>query len=239
MGNTSIKDLENQELGRAYLDRSSPKVISSDHVTVDTTKLRCRNDRWFVVSKDEKGGVKESLSFSVKNVKIFKSGTRVILDDKDQVITVLRTESHIKSERILLYRPTETFQGQSPTPEVYKVDGGKDLPMYLYACTQTLGVSKCDAGYCLLKVNEIYNDEDFAKFVEPIYKASKAKGLKFAAAITDGTDPSNLLGKLTVKRGGMEVEIGDGVDIIAAICVGTAVKHFGKSAGGLSGAGVV
>eukprot|EP00539_Tryblionella_compressa_P021218 CAMPEP_0178888998 /NCGR_PEP_ID=MMETSP0747-20121128/17493_1 /TAXON_ID=913974 /ORGANISM="Nitzschia punctata, Strain CCMP561" /LENGTH=127 /DNA_ID=CAMNT_0020558391 /DNA_START=27 /DNA_END=410 /DNA_ORIENTATION=+ len=114
--------------------------------------------------------------------------------------------------------------------------------MYLFACIKNIGVSKCsDASYSLLQVHEIYNDPDFAKFGEPLYTASKINGTKqFAATIRAGTDQSNLLGKIGQIGSGkkMQAEISDGVDVIAAICLGLSVNQPGTSTSsdGLSGA---
>jgi hypothetical protein len=91
------------------------------------------------------------------------------------------------------------------------------------------------------QVHVVYNDPDFAKFQEPpLYRATKVSGSGmgaggFAAAVLDGSNPEILLGKVTTN----DVEIANGVDMIAAICLGLSVNQSGKSARGVANSGVV
>jgi hypothetical protein len=243
MGNTSAKDFEERELGQAYLDSSSPKVIDSRCITNDTTRLVQKgNKKWYYVSKHD--GQKEEFMFAIQKQRYFVGTTQVIVDEKDSILAVLQTTRVGKANKTLVYRPSQTFDEQEPTVEVYKEkERIKDHPkLYLFARIQSSGASKCDATYSLLQVHVVYNDPDFAKFQDPpLYRAAKVSGgmggAGFAAAVMDGSSPGGetLLGKI---RAG-EAEIGNGVDIIATICLALSVNVSGNSARGVAKSGVV
>ena len=61
------------------------------------------------------------------------------------------------------------------------------------------------------------------------------RGGAFGAVVLDGSNPETVLAKVTSKT----AQIANGVDIIAAICLGLSVNQSGKSARGVDASGVV
>jgi len=245
MGNVATaKDFEDRELGEAHLDASSPKIIDSRCVSNAQLRLVQKNKKWYSVSKENN---KEEFLFGVQNqTRPFAANVQVIVDDKSTPMAVLQTTRSGNGIKTLIYRPTETFEDQQPTLEIYKEKELKkaDLPKYyLFARIQTSAASKCDANYALLQVNVVYNDPDFAKFQEPpLYRAAKVSGIgmgarNFIGAVMDGTDHGGetLLAKVASK----DAEVANGVDIIATICLALTVNQSGSSARGVADSGVV
>ena len=262
MGNVTAKELNDRELGQAYLDSSSNKLIHSRCVTNDITKLIQKRKTWYYVSKrqqhdddddDHPSTSAQQFVFAIQKRKYFDGTTQVIVDDEDCILAVLQTKKVGKStNKTLVYRTCPTFDGQDPTMEVYKESELKKkknakevlLPkLYLFARIQSSGISKCDATYALLQVDVVYNDPDFAKFQDPpLYRAAKVTGgsatTRFSAAVMDGCDPAGgetLLGKVT----STEAELANGVDMIATICLALSVNQSGSSARGVGSSGVV
>lgn len=262
MGNTAAiaKGFEDRELGEAHLDASSPKVIDSRCVTRKQSRLVRKGKQWYLLSKynddndDDATDGKEEFVFGITKKRQFAGVTQVIVDQKDEIMALLQTTTNGgKGTTTLVYRPTQTFENQLPSLEVYtekelkkktKEKKKEDLPKYyLFARIQSSAASKCDANYALLQVHEVYNDPDFAKFQDPpLYRAAKviSGGMGspgFAAAVMDGTDHGGetLLGKVTTS----EAELSNGVDIIAVLCLALSVNQSGTSAKGVDASGVV
>ena len=168
MGNTvTSDDFEKRQLGEAHLDASSPKVIDSRCVTHnDNMKLVLKGGKsWYYLSKHDNRN-EEIFVFGIQKQRQFAgSATRVIVDNHKQTggattttIAVLQTTQTGKGIKTLIYRPTETFENQQPTMELYsekerkKAEKNKqELPkLFLFSRVQSSAASKCDANYALL-----------------------------------------------------------------------------------------
>jgi hypothetical protein len=160
MGNAASanSDLEERELGEAYLDSSSPKAIDSRCVSHDKLRLIHKSNKaWCSVSKHDG---KEDFVFGIGKQPQFAGNAQVIVDDKGATIAVLQTTRNGQGIKTLVYRPTETFENQQPTMELYKEKELKkkekkkqtdSLPkFYLFARMQSSAASKCDGNYALL-----------------------------------------------------------------------------------------
>eukprot|EP00934_Nitzschia_sp_Nitz4_P005400 Nitzschia sp. Nitz4//scaffold26_size159584//45046//45795//NITZ4_002480-RA/size159584-processed-gene-0.189-mRNA-1//1//CDS//3329545049//5390//frame0 len=237
-------ELEDRELGQAHVDASSEKVIDSNAVTSSTTQLVKKGKAWYM--KSNHGG-SDTIVFSITKQRQFastvKAPIQVLVDRDGDLIAVLQQRSRGKAKYTLIFRPTPTFDGQEPYPDLYKEkeqDKGH-AKLYLFSRIQTSGASNCDATYALLQVHVVYNDPDFASFHDPpMYRAAKVTGgggTPFLGAIMDGTDPGGetLLGRITAGT----AEIANGVDIIATILLGLTVNASGSSARGTAHSGVV
>lgn len=247
MGNAAAKEFAERELGQAYLDASSNKVISSDCVTNDRTQLVRKGNSWYIVSQQETAV--DDLSFAMqRKSRYFEGNTQVVVNAKGQMIALLQTRKNNKAMKTLVYRREPVFDGQQADKDVYREREQKESPdeahplWYLHGRIQASGASKCDATYALLEVHAVYNDPDFAKFQEPpLYRAAKVKGsvmgVGFVGAVMDGSDPGGetLLGKVTPT----EAELANGVDIVAVLALAATVNQTGSSARGAQKSGVV
>jgi hypothetical protein len=152
MGNAATtNDFEQRELGEAHLDSSSPKAIDSRCVSHDNLRLIQKNKKWYYVSKHNG---KEDFLFGIQKQRQFAGSTQVIVDEKGSTIAVLQTTRNGLGIKTLVYLPTETFENQQPTVELYKEKERKkkqDLQkLFLFARMQSSAASKCDGNYALL-----------------------------------------------------------------------------------------